>query len=342
MTTSLNGKVFTSANTALLDKSRVPTLVGKEAKERASYLYRILTQSTIPLYLIGDSGTGKTMTMLTLLKAYSDKYQVPAFYFQLAPEDTKTSVFMGLRPMNGSMIPVDGIMAIAASENGIVGIDEVTHSTQSMLLMLNALDGVNSTIAIGDRSVDASGLKVIYGSNMSNVGGNIRIPATWANRVLGIPFGYPNFEDEVEISKAAAKSKFKGLLTVPDSVYKFIASFAIATRTSDWPLSSRNISHAIVMCELERKRNATMDSYFSKGNQDALRKIITERILGKAIDDVAIMQNPEILDFLKYVSSIGVERFREIIKIAFNFYVDLDGTELTGTSQRQKMISGII
>jgi len=351
-TAGLNGNsnkkvTAVDTNAALLDVNKVPRVVGEGPRERMKKLYLYLTETNIPLYLIGDSGTGKTLTMQNLLKAYAKQYNVPAYYFQLSPEDTKTSVFIGLRLMDGSLVPFDGVMAKAARENAIVGIDEITHSTMQMLLMLNSIDASgNSVISIGDKSIDASGLKVIYGSNRVNHSGNIRVPPSFANRVIGVPFDYPSFNDEVVIAKATAATQYSGKsqLDIPDSVVRYLVSYMSTNRSSDWPLSTRNIAHAMIMMHLEPKKpDGTIDDYFTRGtNLESLRKTITERILQKQIVDISVMQKPEIQEFVRYVSRIGVPTFREIVKISTGFYIDIDGTELGAQSTRQKIMNGII
>src|SRR6267142_2292943 len=264
-----------------LDLNKVPPLVGKMPKERASELYKLLMQTNIPLYLLGNSGTGKTLTGKNLVKFYCNRQSkllgrdVPGYYLQLSQDDTKSSVFVGLRMMNGSLIPFDGLVARVAQEGGILFVDEITHSTENMILMFNAIDGGDSVITIGDRIIDASNLKIIYGSNRSNHGGNIRVPPSFANRVIGYPFEYPGLEDETEISLATAQAKLTSkTLNIPRSVARYISAFVIANRSNEWPLSSRNVAHALVMLELEKKDPlATTSKYFiGSSNNESLRR----------------------------------------------------------------------
>lgn len=344
-----------AVNTAKLDLDKVPELVGKGSRQRFNDLWSLLVQTNIPLYLVGNSGSSKSITMKNLLKRYSLKAKRPAYYIQLSAEDTKTSVVIGLRLQNGSLVPIDGVLSRAAQQGAIVGIDEITHSTSNMLLMFNALDGGESIISIGDREVYAGDMKVIYGSNRSNHIGNIRIPQSFANRVIGYPFGYMEPEEEAEIAKDAAKRKLlgPGAITLPDSFFKYIASYVKENRTEEWPLSPRNIAHAAVLCQLEYNRNLKLlsnagqkpkiDSYFSNGaNVESIRRNITERITFGKINDTTDMQSQEILDFLQVVSVIGKDSFVEKIKMAMNYYIDMDGVEIIGDEQRVKIASSII
>lgn len=333
-------------NTARLDTTKIPPLVGRNAKLRLNELWRILTQTTIPIYCVGDSGTGKTITMKNLAKAYSDRFNVPAYYVQLSAEDTKTSVIIGLRLQNGTLMPIDGVLAIAAQENAIVIFDEITHSTSNMLLMFNSIDGGESVITIGDRRIDASGVKIVYGSNRSSHVGNIRIPQSFANRVITYPFGYMEPAEEAEIAKDTAARKYtNGSLTIPDSFYTYLANYVNDLRTPEWPLSARNIAHAAVMTQLELNRvkaPVKTDPYFVQGaNIESVRRTIAERILGK-VNSTTDMQSQPIVDFITTVSAIGKDKFVEIVKMSMSYYCDLDGAEIIGEQHRTKIGSSII
>lgn len=333
-------------NTALLDTSKIPPLVGRNAKLRLNELWRILTQTTIPIYCVGDSGTGKTLTMKNLAKEYSSRMGVPAYYVQLSAEDTKTSVIVGLRLQNGSLVPIDGVLAIAAQQNAIVIFDEITHSTSNMLLMFNSIDGGESVITIGDRRIDASGVKILYGSNRSSHVGNIRIPQSFANRVITFPFEYMEPQEEAQIAKDTAARKYvNGQLTLPDSFYLYLANYVNDMRTPEWPLSARNIAHAAVLTQIELNRAkgpVKTDPYFTQGsNVESIRRTISERILGK-INSTTDMQSQPIVDFLTTVSTIGKDKFVEIVKMSMSFYCDLDGAEIIGEQHRTKIGSSII
>lgn len=358
-TQSASSSIVQSANnapinisTARLNTKNIPTIVGDGPRARVQELYSLLVSTNIPLYLIGDSGTGKTLTGKTLCKLYVEAIEkrtgrkVPAYYFQLSETDNKTSVLLGLRMWNGSMVPVEGVLAQAAREGGIVFIDEITHSTPNMLLMLNSIDGKDSVIAIGDRAIDASRLKIIYGSNRSDHVGNIRVPQSFANRVIGVPFEYPSWSDEVKISKVTAQSKLHSSITldVPDSVVKYIASFAMKYRTPEFPISSRNIAHCLILLQFAKKKNnRVQDKYFTTGsNVTSLRQTLAERIFGKTSNNLVDMADPQIVEFINYVSSVGVNEFREKVKMGLGLYIDIDGNKLTGQKHRQTILTSIL
>jgi MoxR-like ATPase len=349
-------------STANLDINSVPKIVGKGPIERVKEIYKLLISTPMPLYLIGDTGTGKSATMKKVLALYSKHFNVPAYYFQLSQEDTKSTVIEGYRLIDGTLIPFDGVVAQAAKEGAIVGIDEITHSTPRMLLNLNGLDGSDSVLTTGACSIDASKMRIIYGSNATNVGGNCRIPASFANRVIAIPFEYQTLEDEILITKAIASRNLFMVdpddinrrkliakpVTVPESVIRYICSYIAGARSPEYALSPRNSAKAIVQLEnVTRKpidaKKPYIDPHFSTGsNTESICRMISERILGEVVKDTSLMQKPEVLEFLTYVSSVGIEQFRRIIQISVGFFIDIDGQEMMQEATRQKLLTSII
>lgn len=360
---------------ALLDKKKVTPILGTEPLARLKDCKDIIQFTNIPLYMIGDSGTGKSATMKYLLKWWSDArsaqlrdekndptIDIPAFYFQLSPEDTKSSVILGHRIINGTLELVPGIMAIAAMHpyGAIIGVDEITHSTQAMLLLMNAFDGADSRITVGDTSLDASKIKLIYGSNASSHAGNIKVPPSFAGRVISKLFDYPQFDDELLIADDVARRNFfrKGGITIPSSIKTFITSYVREHRSSSWPLSARNIAHGFILAQLAPIIRSNVDitqgivdEHFTRNsNIEASRLNLAKRILRKSeqeikntIKDSATLQKiPEIKEFIEFVSKIGVPRFKEIILQSINFHVDMDGFEFFDEAERQKIISDII
>jgi DNA-binding NtrC family response regulator len=354
----------TTVQLARLDLNKVPKIVGDEARMKVKRLDHALNHSNIPLYFVGDSGTGKTAMMKKVLAMYSVRNNVPAYYVQLSPEDTKTSILLGHRLIKGSLEVVEGVLAQAAREGACVGVDEITHSTKQMLLMFNAVDGGESVITIGDRQIDAGNMRIIYGSNRSSHIGNIKIPQSFANRLVAVPFDYPSAGDELEIASAVAEKNCKYPITVPESVIKYIVAYIREMRSSmtagsQWPLSVRNAANAVILCQLEhefklqlesekkRRKNTSGElviaSEFTRGqNVESTRKRIAHRIIGRSVDDATTMQRPEIVDFLQFVSFIGVSEFRECVKQAIGFYIDMDGVDYLAEAKRQELANSIV
>jgi hypothetical protein len=355
---SSNSK-YVHVNTSRLNLNNIPKILGKGPRERATEIFQLMVGSTISPYLIGDTGTGKSLTIKNLLKEFAiyeakrrgeknpKENPIPAYYVQLSQDDTKTGIIMGLRLIDGSLMPIDGVLAQCARERGVIAFDEITHSTQQMLLTLNSVDGNESIVSIGERLLDASGVTVLYGSNASIHAGNIRIPPSFANRIVGIPFTYPNAEEEAEISKDTAQRKLRDStkpISVPDPVFKYLSKFVQQLRPDvqkQYPLSSRNIAHAAVLMHFSKRVSNTMDDYFVNG-PESIKRQISERILDRVVNDTALMASVEVITFLNFVSSIGVEKFRECVKRGFGYYIDIDGSEFGGEAARQKIANSII
>lgn len=370
---------------ALLDIKKVPDVVGDKPKEQLREILRLLNLTTFPILLVGDSGTGKSQLMKSAVKYWTiqeterrkkrlfekvgkkaasqysdailseygltingDDLFVPGYYVQLSRDETKTSLFLGNRMIEGTYKTVKGLMAIVAEQHAIVAIDEIGHATHSILTLFNAFDGKESIIAVGDQLIDASGMKIIYGANHSSHAGNVKLPQSFVNRVLSMNFDYPGMQDEFEISKSVAERNYLGALTLHDSVGKYLLAFIREIRKpGTYPLSARNVARGIVLCQIalalyEKSDNKKLiderhiDDYFLHGNNlEALRRLITKRILGREAIDTATLQSNEITQFLVAVSKIGVDRFKEIMLQMINFHVDSEGLELFDDTKNQ-------
>jgi hypothetical protein len=193
-------------------------------------------------------------------------------------------------------------------------------------------------------------MRVIYGTNPSSHASNIQLPQSFTNRVLGIPIDYPSFDDEFEIAKSvAAKSYMKGkvALTVPDSVTRYITHFNREMRKPGFPLSARNISRGVVLCELapiknnqvNARRNLGIDKHFTSNNSEALRRTISRRIFGVEAAGAEVLQRPEVLEFIEFVSKIGVAKFKEILLLSVNYHVDSAGLNFYDDVKQQIMNS---
>ena len=342
--------VVPSTHSALLDVTKIHPTIGIEQKKRALEILHFVEQTDIPPYLIGPSGSGKTQALKAVAATYAKRHNVPAYYLQLSQEDTKTTVLLGLRLVKGSLEVVEGVVAECARKHGIIALDEITHSTHQLLLMLNSLDGNDSVITIGDRRVDVSNMKILYGSNDSGHAGNIKVPQSFANRVVSWQFNYPSFEEEVAISYDLAQRNCRKVLTVPKSAVQFFTSFAREIRRPDWPLSVRNIAHAILLFQFAPILNPQMsaktgllDVHFTgNNNNEALRLSLSKRIMNKEIKDTTMMHHPSILEFLEFVSKIGVDSFKQRVLQAINFYVDMEGLNLFDEELREKIVTSII
>ncbi len=328
-----------------MELSAVKPLVGREARSRLSEGMSILENTNFPIFLTGPSGSGKTAMAMALAKKYATDNDVPAYYVQLSPDQTKTSLILGLRLIKGTLKPAKGVVAEAMESGGIVVIDEATHGTQELLLMFNSvLDRVSIT-SIGDQVVYAlPSFRVIFCSNPSTYAGNVRLPQSFAQRLITMKFDYPSLRDEMRIASQIANDEFAGEVDAPKEILQFVTEFVRETRSDVMPLSARNIASAIIRMSIAPKSETSnlLDSYFTGGNAEVIRRSVANRIMGEKQRTVASVMGDDVNAVLHYVSRIGVERFRSIILDSIMFHLDVDGMEVQSSEIRTKIENGII
>ena len=334
-----------NTSTNRLDFSKIPHMTGADSKAKFEEIMAVLTHTRWPVYFVGPSGAGKTIMGLNVAKAYGTQNNVPAYYVQLSPDQTKTSIIMGLRLVQGSLTAVKGIIAQAMEEGAIVFVDEATHTTQELLLMFNSILDRTSITSIGDEIVYAKdSFRIVFGSNSSAYAGNVRLPQSFAQRVVTFLFDYPSYNDEVKIASKIARDEFNGNYDVPDSAARYIASFMREQRTDAFPLSARNMAVALIRMAISpKKTGAQVDTYFTAdANVESTRRQIVKRITGSDAVNTSQLADPNVLAFVEYVSAIGIEKFREIVLSATMFHLDVDGTELSRDVVKNKLSSSII
>lgn len=330
-----------------MNLAAIRPLIGDEAKARHDECLNLLLNVNWPLYFAGPSGSGKTQIGMSVSTSYAEKVGVDAYYIQLSPDQTKTSVIGGHRLKGGELKSVVGTFGMAMKEGGIIFVDEVRHATQSLMLMFNsALDRMSVT-SVGDRNVIAEPtFRVIFAANKGFYAANSLLPQSFANRLSAYDFDYPSFIDEVKIATAIAEDEFKGNMDVPTSVVDYLVRFARESRTELFPLSARNIASAMVRLSIVKKKslkNNTIDSYFTQGsNAESTRRAIAKRILDREITDVSQLNTKPVKEFLQYVSGVGIDKFRECVLGSFMYHLDVDGSELNRDTMRTQMASAVI
>jgi hypothetical protein len=269
---------------------------------------------------------------MNIAKKYSLARGVPAYYVQLSPEQTKTSLILGLRLEGGSLVVKNGIVAECMEAGGVIVVDEATHTMQEVLLMFNSILDRTSVTAIGDKTVFADeNFRILFCANDSQYSGNTKLPQSFAQRLVCFYFDYPAAEDELKIVDKIIAEECVMPDRVPSEVKKYVIDLMRETRSKTYPLSVRNAAIAAVMCNLEFAdagksiETVTVDDYFIKGsNVESIRRSIAERLGAKDVENVASLVSPEMESFVKFISVIGVERFREIILQSFMYYLDVD------------------
>lgn len=110
-----------------LDLQQIPKIVGEDGTQLLARCYAVLEHTRWPLYIVGPSGSGKSIIAMNLARQYALAKNVPAYYVQLSPEQTKTSLILGLRLENGSLAVKNGVVADCMERGGIIIVDEATH-----------------------------------------------------------------------------------------------------------------------------------------------------------------------------------------------------------------------
>ena len=316
----------------MLDLNKIPEIVGESGTRLLSRCLRVLTNTRWPLYIVGPSGSGKSVIAMNIAKRYAEIRDVPSYYVQLSPEQTKTSLILGLRLENGSLVVKNGIVAECMERGGIIVVDEATHAMQEVLLMFNSILDRTSVTAIGDKIVYASeNFRILFCANDSQYSGNIKLPQSFAQRLVCFYFDYPAASDELAIVNQIIKEECFAPDRVPAEVKKYIIDLMRDMRSQTYPLSVRNAAIAAVMCNLEYLEAAehgkefSVDRYFLEGsNVESVRRSIAARLGERNAEDVHELESPAMDHFIEFVSAIGVEKFKEIILQSFMFYLDVD------------------
>ena len=313
-----------------LDFSSVPEIVGKEPTKLLKRGYKIISNTNWPLYITGPSGSGKSIIAMNIAKKYADENGVPAYYVQLSPEQTKTSLILGLRLIDGSLKAVNGVVAECMEKGGIIIIDEAAHSTQEMLLMFNSILDRTSITSIGDKTVISKDtFRILFCANDSKYSGNVKLPQSFAQRLVGFYCDYPSWEDEVEIVKQVAEDECDIAIKVPDQVIQYVVSLMREIRKDNFPLSVRNGSIATVLLQLAPKKKASSitedDRYFTQGsNVESIRRNIANRIFNFSVNSADKLNGSEMRRFTRYVTRVGIGEFKNIILQSFMYHLDLD------------------
>ena len=333
-----------------LQMENVKTLLGDGPKEMARDIMSILKSTKLSPYFVGPSGVGKTHTGMFLVKAYVNMMkkqgvEVPGYFIQLSPDQTKTSVIGGHRLIKGSLESVNGVFANCMEQGGIIYVDEVTHATQEMMLMFNSALDRTAVTSVGDRSVVAhENFRAMFGSNTSRYAGNNRLPQSFAQRMVAFPFDYPSIEDEITIARGIVVDELGRDTVVPNSVIRYLSTIAreVREQRDNFPLSARNIASATMVMDLALKRSGDVDEYFTGANVESTRRNLAQRILSHEPTGTMDLNQGPVGEFIRFVSSIGIEKFRQAVLGSFMYYLDVDGSELVRDQLRADMASSII
>lgn len=298
---------------------------------------------------MGPSGSGKSIIAMNLARQYALAKNVPAYYVQLSPEQTKTSLILGLRLENGSLAVKNGVVADCMERGGIIIVDEATHSVQEILLMFNSILDRTSVTAIGDKMIYAhEDFRIVFCSNDSRYSGNVKLPQSFAQRLVSFYFDYPTAEDELLIVEQIVAEECRANDVVPVSLKRYIIELMREVRSNTYPLSVRNAAIAVVLCNLEllrrpEWRQTIIDSYFyDNRNVESIKRYLAKRVLGCEAASVTDLTDRRIMELEQALSAIGIGTFKEIILQSFMYYLDVDLGFYDLQMVKEKLESSII
>lgn len=317
-----------------LNYSKVPKLTGSDAKERFTKIYKLLNTTTWPLYLVGPSGSGKTLMAMNIAKYYAKKHNKKAYYVQLSPDQTKTSLILGLRLENGSLVPKRGIVAQAMDEGAIIVVDETPHASQELLLMFNSICDRTSVTAIGDDSVVAKdSFRVIFAGNTSNYAANHKLPQSFAQRMIAFNFDYPSADDEAQIAQKMFNDECGKNTEIPEIVCKYVTDIIRTCRSEKYPLSVRNVAASLMLLNsCTTKGEITEDEVnevvndIGGDNVESLVKKTYNAIHGNLPSNLdTIKDDKSVFELFEYIAKVGKKDFVDSLLSASMYWLDIEG-----------------
>jgi MoxR-like ATPase len=318
-----------------LDIHNVDKIVGSNYIARAKEVLRLLKTSNVPIMFTGVSGAGKTVTAKNIAAVYAKKFNVPAYFIQLSPDQTKTNIILGLRLINGSLQVYNGVVAEAMERGGIIIVDEATHATQSLLLMFNSLMDIDSVTSVGDKIIKAKDtFRVIFCCNDSKYSGNVKLPQSFCNRLITYNFEYPEFEEEVQIAENMLE---KNNIDYNEQVLKYFVKLMTQLRDTEIPLSVRNVYSAMLLFSVKGLDSEEEVEVEVTGDMETKFKKIISMITGT---DVKNINKNDILneeEFIKYIYKVGFSNINEIIKQCFMYYLDIDGSVFVKNNYKNRL-----
>ena len=344
-----------------LDLGKIPKLCGKQANRLLNEYFKIMTFSRYPLFFRGPAGTGKTTMGLNLVAKYAKQHNVPGFFVQISPEQTKSTLIIGKRLIAGTLKTVKGSVAYAAEMGAPILVDECTQGTPEVLANMQQLLERTGMLTDGDEIVYAKDtFRIIFCANPTKTHAvNVPLPTAFATRLMGFEFDFPDFEEELEITKEILADREFNMLPneVPEPVMRYVISLMRAHRSGAYPIGPRNSAMCVSLLnilnhesgELKRAGKSLEDTFrrelglSSNQNLEGRLSSIYARIHGEQPPStVALIEDPGVMRFLEFVCHLGVNQFREAVKSTFMVNLDIDSFAIDTDKVKQNIVSSIL
>lgn len=175
----------------------------------------------------------------------------------MSPEQTKTSLILGLRLENGSLTVKNGVVADCMEKGGSIIVDEAAHSVQEILLMFNSILDRTSVTAIGDKMIYANeDFLIVFCANDSRYAGSVKLPQSFAQRLVSFYFDYPVADDELLQFSGAALMVLLQMIgaakTVTPAVQCFCEEAAFQLRYEFFPAQEKQAAYKSILEFAER------------------------------------------------------------------------------------------
>jgi MoxR-like ATPase len=213
--------------------------------------------------------------------------------------------------------------------------------------MFNSILDRTSVTSVGDRIIySADTFRIIFCGNDSSYAGNVRLPQSFAQRMVAFFFDYPDFESELAIACRIAEDECSCPFTVPAAVARYVLATVRLIRSAQYPLSARNAAIILVLLNLAQKGTAEeLTPYFTDPlSAEAKRRAAAGRILQIPDGELSMeaLEDGRITEFQRFVSAVGLETFRQIFLSGSMYYLDVDGLELDQETVRGEIETRII
>lgn len=301
----------------------VPPIVGKDTKRILRDVERTLLHFRNPIALVGPTGGGKTLVGLHVLNWYAEKKGVPAYYLQMSPDVSRTTLIGGFRLVQGTLKPVKGVVMHVMDEGGIGFFDEFTHAeTEDQASLNSAFNSDRVKISsIGELSSTAkSSTRFIIAHNPLTYLANNPMPIALRRRLISFYVDFPSQDDELQIAKAIlSRESPRG---VPDPVVRYLMYIARTVRTEEAPICASNVATACGMLAMEHRRAEKEDDLDNLLPEQSTSEPVT-RALYKAVHwkeaerDQELAADEYVVMLIRFMSTVSVERFTSLVLNAF-------------------------